>query len=175
MGRIRNGLTVVRANIHVAVLKVKGVRIHADKINLISPKSVEKTFDGGSIDVGYRSCVSPNTEISARGGAIRIGNKCFINRNCIIASHESIVIHDNVTIGPGTYIYDHDHDGEGGYNTSPVIIEDGVWIGAGCIILKGVTIGEKAIIAAGSVVTKDVPDHKLFLQKRTTEYLTIKL
>lgn len=46
--------------------------------------------------------------------------------------------------------------------TSPVVIKDGVFIGAHCIILKGVTIGEKSIIGAGSVVTKSIPDGEIW-------------
>lgn len=99
---------------------------------------------------------------------IRVGDKCFINRNCLIAAHEKIDIGNDVTIGPGTYIYDHDHDGKDGYITKPVKIGNNVWIGAGCIILKGVMIGDNAVIAAGAVVTKNVDADTTIYQKRTT-------
>ena len=82
-----------------------------------------------------------------------------------------IKIGNNVTIGPGVYIYDHDHDGKGGYITKSIVIEKDVWIGAGCIILKGVRIGAGAVIAAGSVITKNVPPQNILLQKRNVEYI----
>lgn len=168
MSVLRKGLAVIRADIHVAFLKLKGINIKADKINLINAKSVARTFNGGSIKIGFRTCISPNTEISARGGVLSIGSRCFVNRNCIISAHDQIEIGDNVTIGPGTYIYDHDHDGKGGYVTNPVKIGDNVWIGAGCIILKGVTIGAGAVIAAGCLISRDIPEGAKVIQKRET-------
>lgn len=84
----------------------------------------------------------------------------------MIVAHESITIEGNVTIGPGTVIYDHDHDGKGGYTTKPVHIGKNVWIGAGCIILRGVTIGDNSVIATGTLVTKDVPANVLRYDKR---------
>ena len=66
-------------------------------------------------------------------------------------------------IGPHCYITDGDHGTAAGttvgkqpMKTQPVIIEDGVWLGAGVIVLKGVTIGRNAVVGAGSVVTKNV-------------------
>lgn len=109
-----------------------------------------------------------------QGGVLSLGSKCFVNRNCIIASHERIKIGDNVKIGPGTYIYDHDHAGPNKYKTKPINIEDNVWIGAGCIILKGVTIGKNAVISAGSVIVKDVPANAVVIQKKESDirYIT---
>ena len=86
-----------------------------------------------------------------------IGNSCFINRNCMIVAHEKIEIGDGTTIGPNVCIYDHDHDGEGGYKTKPVIIGKNVWIGAGCILLKGINIGDNAVKGAGTIVTTSIP------------------
>lgn len=70
----------------------------------------------------------------------------------------------------GTKIYDTDFHWldfekrirETGGKTSPVTIKDGAFIGGSCIILKGVTIGEKSVIGAGSVVTKSVPDGEMW-------------
>jgi len=88
----------------------------------------------------------------------------YINRYTVIDAHESIEIGCGCMIGPHCYITDGDHGTASGekVGNQPMIykavkIHPGVWIGAGCIILKGVTIGEEAIIAAGAVVTKDVP------------------
>ena len=77
-----------------------------------------------------------------------------------------IKVGDDVVIGPYVKIRDSDshHFEYPGYEkktTAPIIIENHVWVGLNVIILKGVTIGEGAVIAAGSVVTKNVPPHCL--------------
>jgi acetyltransferase-like isoleucine patch superfamily enzyme len=87
----------------------------------------------------------------------------YINRFTIIDASEQIEIGENCMIGPHCYITDHDHGHENGRPigeqsllSAPVRIGSNVWVGAGVIILKGVTIGDSAVIAAGAVVTKDV-------------------
>lgn len=158
---------VIKSNIKILACKIVGVHLHsASIISIVALNSTIRTFGKGKVKIGYRSTIRPNTELTARDGLIQIGDGCFVNRNCIIAAHEKIEIGNNVTIGPGTYIYDHDHDGKGGYIIKPVTIEEGVWIGAGCIILKGVTVGKNSVIAAGTVVTKDVPANMVLYQKR---------
>lgn len=94
-----------------------------------------------------------------------------ISNSCLKAS-TTIIIKDNVNIGGDCKIYDSDfHSVE--YidrmtypdvkrKSAPVTIEEGVWIGAHSIILKGVTIGKRSVIGAGSVVTCDVPDDELW-------------
>ena len=79
---------------------------------------------------------------------------------------ERISIGNRCTFGNNVVIVDHDHSIHGEkteFVTDPVVIEDGAWIGANVVILKGVTIGKEAVIAAGSVVTKAVPDNCIFI------------
>lgn len=167
MSLLSNIFIVIKSNIKIFVCKIVGVHLYsANIVSLVAMNSTIRTFGKGKVKIGYRCTIRPNTEITARDGVIQICDRCFVNRNCIIAAHEKIVIGNNVTIGPGTYIYDHDHDGKGGYIIEPVTIEEGVWIGAGCIILKGVTVGKNSVIAAGTVVTKDVPANIVLYQKR---------
>lgn len=163
---------VLLSNMKVGFNKMAGNRIYTDSfISLVSPGSILKTEGkGSSIRLGFQCDISPSAVLSAsEGGVLSLGSKCFVNRNCIIASHEKIKIGDNVKIGPGTYIYDHDHAGPNQYKTKPIIIEDNVWIGAGCIILKGVKIGKNSVISAGSVITKDVPEDAVIIQKRKND------
>lgn len=95
---------------------------------------------------------------------LQIGDYTRIN-GVHIAAKSSIKIGKNVRIGPYTIIMDSDfhdiqeHSVEG--KSEPIIIGDNTWIASRVIILKGVTIGEGAVIAAGAVVTKDVPAYSM--------------
>ncbi|MBQ2901199.1 MAG: acyltransferase [Agathobacter sp.] len=113
-----------------------------------------------------------STLATGRTGGIKLAESVFVNRNCCIVSLDEIEIQKNVSIGPNCCIYDHDHDldNPGGYVTGKVTIKSNAWIGAGCVILKGVTIGENSVVAAGSVVTKDVPDNTILYQQRANNY-----
>ena len=77
------------------------------------------------------------------GKNITIGNRVFINAGCKFQDQGGIVIGDDALIGPNTVLATLDHDL--------------VWIGAGVVITKGVTIGDNSVIAAGAVVTRDIP------------------
>jgi acetyltransferase-like isoleucine patch superfamily enzyme len=97
-------------------------------------------------------------------GKLRIGRKTYINRYTMLDAHELIAIGDECMIGPFCYITDADHGtatgiplGQQPMMTRPVVLQQGVWVGAGAKILKGVCVGSHAIIAAGAVVTRDVP------------------
>lgn len=105
-------------------------------------------------------------EHGAKGlGWLTIGKRLYLNHNAFLDCHHKIVIGDNVMVGPNAYISDFDHDihitdgaaigAEG--ECAPVRIGNHVWIGANAVVLKGVTIGDGAVVAAGGVVTKDVP------------------
>lgn len=126
-------------------------------LQLISPRASLR-FDGGKLCLGARTVIEPNSAVIF-SGKINIGKGVYINRNTIINAHEQITVGDHSTIGPGVFIYDHDHDiqNRGQYLTSPVTIGNNVWIGAGAIILRGVTLGDNSVVAAGTVVCKDVP------------------
>lgn len=100
-----------------------------------------------------------------KNGKLSIGNNSGFN-GVLIYCQSSISIGNNVKIGGGSRIFDTDHHpldwkvrrlGNKGTKSRPIIIGDDVFVGAGCFILKGVTIGERSIIAAGSVVTKNIP------------------
>jgi len=101
-----------------------------------------------------------------------IGNRVFLSNAAIIANKE-IVIDDDVYIGASVKIYDTDFhslyseqrllgSNDPDIQSKPVHIKRAVFIGAHSIVLKGVTIGEGAVIGAGSVVTKDVGDYEIW-------------
>lgn len=124
-------------------------------------------------------CVS-RTELNLRaesGGQLSIGDKCFFNTNVSITSVESVKIGNGCQFGNNIVIVDHDHDHKGINGgrlvSSPVVIGDNVWVGANCVILRGVTIGDNAVIAAGSIVKTDVDPGVLVYQKRTDTAVVI--
>lgn len=99
------------------------------------------------------------------GASLKIGNNVGMSSTRLWI-HESVRIGNNVKIGGCVLITDTDahpmdymarRSSNEGTKSAPVVIEDDVWIGAHCIILKGVTIGARSVIGAGSVVTKSIP------------------
>ncbi|MCR4803969.1 MAG: acyltransferase [Lachnospiraceae bacterium] len=142
-------------------------------VSWISPLT-EITIDGGKLEIGKNFKMRDGAKIRVRKGAIcQIGNNSFVNSNGMIVCHEKIIVGENVEFGPNVQLYDHDHDFrvEGGlkagkFKTSPIVIGDNVWIGANTVILRGTTIGNHAVIGAGSVVKGNVPEGAVLVQKR---------
>ena len=103
---------------------------------------------------------------------ISLGERVVIRPGNVLAADEyaSITIQDNVMFGMGVHIYVNNHKFtdkdipiiDQGYTPSKdVLIKNGAWIGANCIILPGVTIGINSVVGAGSVVTKSIPDYSV--------------
>lgn len=147
-----------------------GSKIKCSGKLIISPRADIKITNKGRIELGKICNVEKNSQIRSTGGYISVGNNVYINRNCNIVSHKSIVIDDNVTIGPNVCIFDHDHnfrkkESDEEYISKEIIIGHGTWIGANCIITKGVSIGANCVIAAGTIVTKNIPDNMIIRSK----------
>ena len=92
-----------------------------------------------------------------------IGNNVFINRNCLAMARGGITIEDDVMLAGNVQLLSNNHDE---YERQvllceEIIIKKGAWIGAGASILPGVTVGKFAIVGAGAIVTKDVPDYSV--------------
>ncbi len=98
-----------------------------------------------------------------------IGDSSFIGRGALIHAGGDVRIGRDVLIGPGVKIWSVDHVFSSrdipirlqGHEPAPVRIGDDAWLGVDCIVLKGVSIGLGAVIGAGSVVTKDIPDYAI--------------
>jgi acetyltransferase-like isoleucine patch superfamily enzyme len=97
---------------------------------------------------------------------IEIGDNTSIQMYFHCGAAESVKIGRNVLIAGRVYITDHDHVFDDpvlsarenkDLVTKPVVIEDGAWLGEGSVILKGVTVGRRAVVGANAVVTRDVP------------------
>ena len=98
------------------------------------------------------------------GFNIHLGAGTFLNFNCVILDVVDVHIGERTQIGPAVQILAADHPRDPARRATglefgrPVHIGSNVWIGAGALILPGVTIGDDALIGAGSVVTRDVPE-----------------
>ncbi len=144
------------------------------KETIIQPSS-------GTIKIGKNSCIRGilvNMDDGNKGGAIEIGENCYIGHDTRIWSLDRIKVGNNVLIAHNVNIFDNDTHpvdamerrehaqnmiwgcGElkdyASLRRAPITIDDDSWIGCNSTILKGVTIGKGAIVAAGSVVTHDV-------------------
>ncbi len=99
------------------------------------------------IHVGERSYLNSETRFGAKDSEIRIGADCLIG--------------PRVSFESASHNIDFVEGANRGAFTAPITVEDRVWIGANAVVLQGVTIGEGAVVAAGSVVTKDVAPYTL--------------
>lgn len=105
---------------------------------------------------GIKKCIIQTGKI---GAAIKIGDDCSFSGISIVADSE-VLIGNNVMVGADSLIGDRDgHADRLHTHTAKIIIEDNVFIGMHCMVLKGVTIGKNSIIGAGSIVTKDIPSN----------------
>lgn len=99
------------------------------------------------------------------GRFIKIGKQVFINHACSFLDMGGITVEDQVMIGPKVNLITENHPLNPADRKSmlckPILIKRNAWIGAGATILPGVTIGENAVVAAGAVVSKDVPDNTI--------------
>ena len=94
-------------------------------------------------------------------GDMKIGKHVIINTNLLAMARGGITIEDNVMIAANVQLISNNHDPYDLWTLpcKPVLIRESAWIGAGATILPGVCVGRHAIVGAGSVVTKDVPDY----------------
>lgn len=117
---------------------------------------------GTTVDKSVRIFLPFHT---AFGKFTRFGRNVFVNFNCTFLDRGGITIEDDVFIGPNVNLITENHPEEPRLRHNvyarPILIRRNAWIGAGAIVLPGVTVGENAIVAAGAVVTKDVPDNAI--------------
>jgi acetyltransferase-like isoleucine patch superfamily enzyme len=119
-----------------------------DHVSILRDTAIETGF-GGSVNIGTKTWVHPRGQINGYLGSINIGNGVDIAPNCAF------------------YSYDHSFSPDRPIREQPlttkgdIVIEDHAWLGVGVIVLSGVHIGKGAVIGAGSVVTKNVPDNAI--------------
>jgi acetyltransferase-like isoleucine patch superfamily enzyme len=129
--------------------------------------NVLEAFREGRLEIGSQTLLEPGVWLTAPGQArIRIGSGTFLNRGVMVAAAELVEIGDHCMLANGCFITDANHrfdDPEQpvpwqGFTTKgPTRIGDNVWCGAGVVVTSGVTIGERSVIGANSVVVTDLP------------------
>lgn len=127
--------------------------------------------DGGPIHLADRVHLNQGTVIqTGQAGSVRIGRDTEVQRDCQLAAYRApIEIGADVQIAPFCALYSYDHGMARGVpmkdqdleSKGPIVVEDDVWLGVGATVLSGVRIGRGAVVAAGAVVTRDVPPHTI--------------
>lgn len=137
--------------------------------NIMNPWYV--TISGANIRIGHSFTAigepQHRVEIGIWGrafgeGKVTIGNACLMSPGARISASDEITLGDGVMMANGAYITDSDWHGlydriDRDAQVTPVHIGDNVWLGDNAKVLKGVTIGENSVVAAGAIVTRDVP------------------
>lgn len=108
-----------------------------------------------TINAGDDVYIGPGAMLLARDSAIKIGNKTQFGPNV------SVIGGNHATHIPGKFMFDYTIRDKRPEDDLPVVFEEDIWIGAGSTILNGVRVGRGAIVAAGSVVTRDIPPYAI--------------
>ena len=130
--------------------------------------NVLESLDDGRLRIGKGTLLEPGCWITiADEGRVTIGEGCFLNKNTMIAAQNEVVVGDHVMFANGCFVSDaaHGYDRkdipvtwQGFTSKGPTRIGSNCWFGVNCVVNTGVTIGERCVIGANSVVTKDLPD-----------------
>ncbi|NHU47589.1 acyltransferase [Rhodococcus sp. A14] len=118
------------------------------------------------IGIHLRSWTAP--AIYFRTSNITMGRNSSINHGCVFDNRALVKIGSNVGVGAGVKFITSNHEMEdprsraGAGSVHPIEVRDGAWIGSAAVVLGGVTIGQGAVVAAGAIVRRDVPNHELW-------------
>ena len=129
--------------------------------------NVLEALDSGQLRLGEGTLLEPNCWITiAEGARVEVGEGCFLNIGTMIAAQNEVTIGDHVMFANGCFVSDaahaYDRDDipvtwQGFTSKGPTRIGSNSWFGVNCVVNTGVTIGDRCVIGANSVVTKDIP------------------
>lgn len=153
-----------------------------ENITLVSSSGSINTGPRENIKIGNHGFVGCTFQVMC-GGKIEVGNNIYIGTGTVLQAKEFIKIGDNVIISNNVLIVDNNNHPTSPEErlkmsqcenymadelwtwkyaqSSPIVIEDNVWIGKNAVVMKGVTIGKGSIVALGAIVTKDVPPYSV--------------
>jgi acetyltransferase-like isoleucine patch superfamily enzyme len=133
--------------------------------------NVLEALRDGRLEVGRHTLLEPGVWLTAPGSArIRIGSGTFLNLGVMVAAYDLVEIGDHCMLANGCFVSDAAHrfddanrpvPWQGFTSKGPTRIGDNVWCGAHVVITSGVTVGERCVIGANSVVTEDIPPFSL--------------
>lgn len=158
--------------LHFKSVKIKGTAF----ISPFTEITVEKKSTL-NINKGFK--MRSTSKIRVRKYAsVKIGENFNMGNGSIITARDNISIGDNVSFGPGVLVYDHDHNyrqwPSKEYNTAPIEIGNNVWIGSNSIILRGTSIGDNSVVAAGTILSGKFPPKSLIYDARDIKTKDIK-
>jgi acetyltransferase-like isoleucine patch superfamily enzyme len=129
--------------------------------------NVLEALHKGRLEIGRHTLLEPHVWITAPGAArVRIGSGCFLNIGVMVAAMALVEIGDHCMFANGCFVSDAAHrfddparpvPWQGFTSKGPTRIGNNVWCGANVVVTSGVTIGERCVIGANSVVTEDIP------------------
>lgn len=148
-------------------LSPAGRRLELDGLAFIGPRVTLQIGRGARLELGRWSWVGHGTKIRAHEGVVSIGAKTVLGQECTISAYQRVSIGRECVIADRVMLIDFDHAvveverpiRDQGIYKRDVRVGNNVWIGYGACILRGVTVGDNAIVGASAVVTRDVPDN----------------
>lgn len=161
---------LLKTKLRVLYWRLKGLRIAKGKC-FIGSISCEWP---GSVEIGVDCYIEDGVDFKIvhpffNTNYIRFGDNLFIGRNCEFHCKSSIVVGNNCMIASSTTFVDVGHTtlkaeliNKQHVFSKEIVVADDVWIGTGCTVLMGVTIGDGAVIAAGSLVNKAIPPYQIW-------------
>ncbi len=133
--------------------------------------NVLELLDAGRLEVGEGTLLEPGVWITAPGDArVRIGEGSFLNLGVMVAAHQLVEIGSHCMFANGCFVTDGNHrfddpakpvPWQGFTSRGPTRVGDNVWCGANVVITSGVTVGERCVIGANAVVTRDLPPRSI--------------
>ncbi len=180
---MNNALKVLKSVFYTILWKLR----YGKKIEIGFPLGLEKV----TLEKDKDATVFLGEKIQNRGylyigcrekGRLEIGEHCFFNTNTSITCVYKIIIGNYCKFGNNLVIVDHDHNFKEENSTGckknvsefaarEIVIGNNVWVGANCVILKGITIGDNAVIGAGSIIRKNVPAGAVYYDRRKSAIL----
>lgn len=158
--KLNKEITELKAGLAAITDPKHGENTILGKEVFLDPSASLVSNENATISIGDRSNVWKGAQWV---GPIQVGNRVFVNQDSYI--RPGVVVEDDVSIGPFVRLVTDTHDISSGTRRTgtprkdPILVKEGSWIGSCAVIMGGVTVGSRSIVAAGSVVTKDVPDN----------------
>ena len=167
--------------VRIFILKIRYRTFKASILQRISPSVEIRILGQGNVFLGKNICIARNSSLVVTNtGSLTIGDKVFMNQNCMISAKCKISIGDNCNFGPNVCVFDNDHQynaangvSASDYSIGTIHIGSGTWVASNVVILRNTTIGKNCVIGAGCVIKGAIPDNTLVYMERNQIYKKI--